>query len=160
MHWRLSTILKTSKKCMKQCFLICKSMYNLLHWSKTQMLKIFPSDRTSGTKNALFYLSWASAHHSSTFNSRFLYQLRHKFFLSEIVGGICHFRFRFVFIFVQQKVWTLWRHSLFQNYYNRKATHTFFPGLCFLSCNNKFKNSNSWICVSSSSQRNGLEINF
>ena len=75
------------------------------------MLKRIPSDKINGTKNALFSLSRASAHHSFTFNLRFLYELEHKVRLSKTVCGIFHFRFRSVFIkvyiFVQQNAWTL-----------------------------------------------------
>ena len=57
------------------------------------------------------YKKCAPTHHSFTFNLRFLYELKHKFRLSEIVCGIFHFRFRSVFIkvyiFVQQNAWTL-----------------------------------------------------
>ena len=70
------------------------------------MLKIFPSDKINGTKNALFFLLRAPTHLSFTFNMRFLYELKYKVRLSETVCGIFHFRFRFVFvkgyIFVQQ----------------------------------------------------------
>ena len=75
------------------------------------MLKKFPSEKINGPKNALFFLSRGSPHHSFTFISRFLYGLKHKARLSKTVFGIFHFRFRFVFIkayiFVQQKGWTL-----------------------------------------------------
>ena len=75
------------------------------------MLKKFPSDKINVTKNAFFFLSQASAHHSFTFISQFLYELKRKVYLSKIVRGILHFRFRFVFIkvyiFVQEKAWTL-----------------------------------------------------
>ena len=76
------------------------------------MLKKFPSDKINGTKNALFFLSRAPTHHSFTFNLRFLYELKHKVRFSKTVScEIFHFRFRFVFIkvyiFVQQKAWTL-----------------------------------------------------
>ena len=70
------------------------------------MLKIFPSDKINGTKNALFFLLRAPTHRSFTFNMRFLYELKYKVRLSKTVCGIFHFRFRFVFvkgyIFVQQ----------------------------------------------------------
>ena len=83
-----------------------------IHWDKTQMLRKFPLDKISGTKNALFFLSRAPTYHSFTFNLRFLYDLKHKVRLSKTVCGIFHFRFRFVFIkvyiFVQQNTWTLW----------------------------------------------------
>ena len=75
------------------------------------MLKKVPSDKINGTKNALFFLSRAPAHHKFTFNLRFLYELKHKVRLSKTVCGIFHFRFRFIFIkvyiFVQQNAWTL-----------------------------------------------------
>ena len=103
------------QKCVKKCFLICKSMYILkvsIHWDKTQMLKKFPLNKINGTKNALFFLWWAPTHHSLTFNLRLLYELKHKVRLSKTMCGIIHFRFRFVFInvyiFVQQKTWTSW----------------------------------------------------
>ena len=52
--------------------------------------------------------------------------------LSRAVRGIFHFRFRLIFIvyiFVQQKTWTLLalkRHNSFQNK-NTKTTHSFAP---------------------------------
>ena len=62
------------------------------------------------TKNAVFLLTRALTHYSFTFNSQFLYELKHKFRLSKSVCVIFHFRFCFVFIevhiFVQQKAWT------------------------------------------------------
>ena len=73
-------------------------------------VKKFLSDKINGTKNAIFFLSRAPTRHSFTFNSQFLYELKHKIRLSKGMCGIFHFRFRFVFIkifFVQQKVWTL-----------------------------------------------------
>ena len=71
-----------------------------------QMLKNFPSDKISGSENALLFLSQAPIHRSFTSNLWFLYELKHKVRLSKTVCGIFHFRFRFVFtkvyIFVQQ----------------------------------------------------------
>ena len=46
------------------------------------MLKKFPLDKISGTKNAFFFLSQTPAHYSFTFNSRFLRKLKHKVSLS------------------------------------------------------------------------------
>ena len=43
-----------------------------------QMLKKFPSDKINVTKNELFLLSRPLTHHSLTFNSAFLYELKHK----------------------------------------------------------------------------------
>ena len=42
------------------------------------MLKKIPSDKINGAKNALFFLSQVPAHHSFTFNLRYLYELKHK----------------------------------------------------------------------------------
>ena len=70
------------------------------------MLKKFPSDKINVTKNSLFF-----THHSFTFNSQFLYELKQMVHLSKTVRGIFHFRFLLIFIklyfFVQQKAWTL-----------------------------------------------------
>ena len=75
------------------------------------MLKKCPADNINSTKNVLFFLSRAPTHHSFTFNSHFLYELKHKIHLSETACGIFHFRFRLVFIkiynFVQQNAWAL-----------------------------------------------------
>ena len=62
------------------------------------MLKEFSSDKISGTKNALFFISRAPTHHSFTFNLRFFYELKQKVRLSENARGIFHFRLCFVFI--------------------------------------------------------------
>ena len=75
------------------------------------MLKKVPSDKISGTKSALFFLLRAPTHHNFTLNFQFLYELKQKVCLSKTVCGIVHFQFCFVFIkvyiFVQQKAWTL-----------------------------------------------------
>ena len=57
-----------------------------------------------------FFLSRASTHHGFTFNLWILYELKHKVHHSKIMWRIPHFRFHHVkvFIFVQQKIWTLW----------------------------------------------------
>ena len=52
------------------------------------MLKTFPLGKINSTKNALFFLSRAPIHHSFTFNSRFLYELKHKVRLSEYVVDV------------------------------------------------------------------------
>ena len=56
--WRLSTILKTSKKRVK-LYIFRKFIKYIIHWDKTQILKMFPSDRINVTKNAHFFLSAA-----------------------------------------------------------------------------------------------------
>ena len=74
------------------------------------MLKKFPSGKINVIKNPLFFLSGAPTHHSFTFNSQFLYELKHMVDLSQTVCEIFNFRFRFAFIksyiFIQQKAWT------------------------------------------------------
>ena len=112
-------LLKTSNKSVwsntfwyaKVC-IFWKCIQYTRHWDKTQILKKFPSDKISGTRNTLFFLSRAPTHHSFTFNLRFLYELKHKVYLFKTVCGILHFRFSFVFIkvciFVQQNTWTPW----------------------------------------------------
>ena len=70
------------------------------------MLKKSPSNKINVTKNALFFPSQARTHHSFTFNSRFLYELKRKVYLCKSVCEIFHLRFRLAFIkiyvFVQQ----------------------------------------------------------
>ena len=110
-HWRLSTVLKTSNKSVwsnvfwyvKVC-IFWKCTQHIIHWDKTQTLKSFPSDKINCTKNVLFF---ARSNLSQFYcNLRFLYEQKHKVRRSENVCGILHFRFRFVFIkvciFVQQ----------------------------------------------------------
>ena len=75
------------------------------------MSQKIPSGKINSTKNALFFLSRATTHHSFIFNLQFLYDLKLKVCLSKTVCRIFHFQFRFVFIkvyiFVQQNAWTL-----------------------------------------------------
>ena len=118
-HWRLSTVLKTSNKSVwsnvfwyVKVYIFWKYIQYTIHWDKTQMSKKFPSGKINGAKNVLFFLLRPPTHHSFTFNFWFLYWLKHKMCLSKTVCGIFHFRFRFVFIkvyfSVQQIAWTLW----------------------------------------------------
>ena len=64
------------------------------------------------TKNAHSFLSRAPAHHSFTFDSHFLYELKRKVYLSKTVRGIFHSWFRLafikVYIFVKRKAYTIW----------------------------------------------------
>ena len=144
-HWRLSTILKTSNKSVWSSVfwyvkvrIFWKCIQYTIHWDKTQMLQEFPSYKINGAKNALFFLSGAPTHHSFTFNLRFLYELKHKVRLFKIVCGIFHFRSRFLFIkvyiFVKQNAWTLpFKMKVIEN-----PHIVLFPHLWFLSCNKKF----------------------
>ena len=52
------------------------------------MFEKFPSEKINDIKNALFFLSRAPTHHSSTFNPRFLYELKHKVCLSTIFDSV------------------------------------------------------------------------
>ena len=71
------------------------------------MLKELPSDKLKVTQICSFF-SRAPTHHNFTFNFD---ELKHKVHLFKIVCRVFYFRFRFVFIkvyiFVQQKTWTL-----------------------------------------------------
>ena len=123
-------MLRKSRLRQKNSLLIKKRV----HWDKTKILQKFPSDKLNGTKNALFFLSRAPTNHTFTFNYLFSYELEHMVQLSRTVRGIFHFRFRLIFIkvyiFVQQKTWTLLalkRHNFFQNKNNTKTTHSFTP---------------------------------
>ena len=100
MHWRYSTILKTSNKSEVTFFdrpkyVYSESAFNTLYIEIKQIFKEFPSYKMNGIENALF--SRAPTHHSFTFNLRFLYELKHKVRVSKTVCGIFHFRFRFGF---------------------------------------------------------------
>ena len=126
-HWRLSTILKISKKVYKVMFfdmlkyIFWKCIQYTMHWDKTQMLQNFPLHKINGRENALFSLLRAPTHNSFTFNLRFLYELKHKVRLSRIVCGSFHFQFLIVFIslyFCSTKCMgslTSKRHNSFQN---------------------------------------------
>ena len=61
-----------------------------------------PSDKTNGTKKALFFLLRAPAYHCFTFNLGILYRLKHKvvslklclrFFISDAVSFLLKFFF-------------------------------------------------------------------
>ena len=62
-QWRLSTILKTSRKMYEMCFDVSKNTYILKVYLDTIHL-----DKINGTKNAFFFLSRAPTHHSFTLN--------------------------------------------------------------------------------------------
>ena len=69
-HWRFSTILKTSNKSVLNVFwyvkvyIFWKCIQYTIHWDKTQIFKKFPLDKTNGTKNAFSLLLRAPTHHS------------------------------------------------------------------------------------------------
>ena len=140
-HWRLSTILRTSKNVWSSVFWYVKvcifwrcTQYTI-HWNKTQMFKKNPPDKISGTKNVLFFLPRAPISYSCTFKLRFLHELKHKICLSKTMYRFFHFdsvSFLLRFIFSFNKIHGLLdlkRHNSFQNQNNRKATHRFAPRL-------------------------------
>ena len=111
----------------------------------------------------------APAHHIFTFNSWYLYELKHKVHFSKTMFGVFHFWFRLVFIkvyiFVQQKAWTLNdyvtlnRHNPFQNQNNREATHSFAPRILTFKFQQEVLKFNN-ICMSWNIPKTELETNF
>ena len=104
-HWRLSTILKTSIKSVwsnvfwhVKVYIFSKFVQYTIHWDKTQMLKKFPSDKIDVTKNALSFISRAPTHHRFISNSQFLCELTPKVYISETECEIFRFQFRIIFI--------------------------------------------------------------
>ena len=71
------------------------------------MLKKFQLDKINFTKNDLFVLSGTPAHHFFTFNSRVLYELKHKVHPLKVRVGFFFFSAIKGYKFVQQKAWTL-----------------------------------------------------
>ena len=126
-------------------------------------------DFKNSTKTALFFLSRAPNHHNFTFNSQFLYKLKHMVHHFKTVRVIFHFRFRLLFIkfyiFVQQKAWTLWLPKVvipFKIKIIEKPHTVLVPDHWFLSCNkniqwylHEFGKFND-ICVSWSSPKTDL----
>ena len=86
-------------------------MFITLYIEIKQKCSKIPLDKVYFTKNGLLFLSQALTHHSFIFSLRFLYELKRKVHFSKSVCQIFHFHFSFVFIkvyiFAQQKVWTL-----------------------------------------------------
>ena len=106
------------------------------------MLKNIPSDKISGTKNALLFPSRAPTHHSFAFNSRFLYELKRKVYLSKRMGSL-----------------TLKRHSSFQNYNDRKPVNTFAPSPLIFKLQQEVLRFNN-ICMSWGSAKSDLDTNL
>ena len=155
-----------------KCFLICESVNILKVYStnytlrKNTNVKKLSFGQNKRYKNCPFFLSRAPTQYSFTFNSRFLYELKHKVRISITVCGIFHFRFRFVFIkvyiFVQPRmlkkhglfdsdnliIWLF--ENLFQNKNNRKAIHSFAPRPLIFKLQQEVLKLNH-ICVSWSS---------
>ena len=101
----VSTIFKTSNESAwsnvlwyVKVYIFWKFIQCTLRWDKTQMVKKIPLDKMNVTKNTLSFLSWAPSHYSFTFNSQFLYEVKHMVYLSKTVCEISHFLFCLVFI--------------------------------------------------------------
>ena len=110
-------------------YIYFESLYNTLYFDiKHKCEKKFPSDKVNVKKKCSF-LSRAQFIRF-TFNSQFIYKLKHRLHPSKTVRGIFHFRFCLVLIrvciFVQHFL-TLKRHNFFQNKNNKKATQSFVP---------------------------------
>ena len=108
---------KNKQKSVWSNVLIGKSMCilkaNSIHWTLRKNANVEKNffGQNKWHKNALFFLSRGTTHHSFTCNLRSLYELKRKVRLSKTVW-VFLFRFRLVFtkvyIFVQQNAWTLW----------------------------------------------------
>ena len=108
-HWRYSTILKTSNDSEVTFFdrpkyVYSESAFNALYIEIKQIFKKFPSDKMNGIKNALF--SRAPTHHSFTFNLRFLYELKHKVRVLKLCVGFFIFDSVSVFLKLQIVNWS------------------------------------------------------
>ena len=69
-----------------------KCIQYTMHWSKTQMLKKFPSEKINGTKNAILFSLASSKSSQFYFNLRFLHELSHK---ARFVSFLLNFIFLF-----------------------------------------------------------------
>ena len=107
-HWRLLTILRTSKKVYEVMFFnikVCKfwkCVQYTLHLDKTRMLKKIPFGQNKRYKKCTLFLSRGPTHRIFTFNLWFLYELKHKIRLSKTVSGSFHFdsiSVKFLFLF-------------------------------------------------------------
>ena len=109
-----------------------KCIQYIIHWDKAQMLKQFLSDKINGTKNDLCFLLRVPAHHSFTFNLRFLWTKAKRFDSLKLFVGFSIFDYgsfllKFIFLFSKMHgLFNLKYHNSSQNQ-NRKATHSFAP---------------------------------
>ena len=116
-----------------------------IHWDKTQMLKIFPSDKINITK--MHFFSFLSSKLITVLLLICNSYTDWSFHLSKTLCGIFHFRFLFVFIklyiFFHQKARTLTlkRHNSFHHKSNGKATHSFVPRLLIFKLQQEVQNS-------------------
>ena len=78
-------------------YIFWKFIQYTTQWDKTQMLKKFPSNKTTVTKKCTLFPLVDSNYHSFTFNSKSLYKLKHMVHLFKTVCGILDFPFHLVF---------------------------------------------------------------
>ena len=135
------------------------------YWDKTQMLRKFPLDKISGTKNALLFLLRAASHHSFNFNFRFLLCWSTRFVFLNLCVGFSIFdsvSFLLKFIFRSTKSMAslnLKHYNSFQNESNRKATQKFAPRALIFKLQQEVLKFND-TCVSWSSPKTNLETNI
>ena len=126
-HWRLSTILNTSNKSVwsnvfwyiKVCIL-WKCIQWTIRWDKTQILKIFPSDKINGTKNSFFFFRELQL---TTF-LLLIYDSYMSWSTWFVCLKLCVGFSIFNSVFLQQNAWTLrlWDAiNSFQNWYNHDS---------------------------------------
>ena len=134
-----------------------------IHWDKTQMLKIFPSDKINITK--MHFFSFLSSKLITVLLLICNSYTDWSFHLSKTLCGIFHFRFLFVFIrvyiFFHQKALTLWLWNVITLFIIKamEKPHTgLFPDCWFLSCNKKFKIQ--WYLLELEPPKTDLETNF
>ena len=93
-HWKLSTILKTSNKIVwsnlfwyGKVHIFWKFIRYTIHRDKAETLKKFiQTIQTLQIMHYFYFLSRAPTYHYFTFNTRFLYELKHKVHFSQ---GVC-----------------------------------------------------------------------
>ena len=140
-HWRLSSILKTSSKRVwgnvlwyRKVNILWKFIQYTIYCDKTNTKEISLGQNKHYKKNALIFLLRAPTHHSLTFNSQFFYELKHKFHLSKTVWdfpfSIPSRFYWFIFLFKKSVNSLNLKHcNSIKNKNSRKATHSFAPRL-------------------------------
>ena len=150
-HWRFSTILKTSNESVwgnvfwyvKKC-IFWKCIQYTIHLAKTQILKNFSSDKINDIKNVFFFVSRAPIHYSFTLisNSYMSWSTRFvsvKLYVRFSIFDYASFLLKFMFLFKKclDSV-TLKGKNSFQFKVIEKPHIVLLPDLWLLSCNKKF----------------------
>ena len=132
---------------MISCVKVCtESLFNTFIFRLSTNVEKIPSDKINVTKNALFFLLRAPAHHILTFNSQFLFELKQFISLNQCkvisIFDSVSFLLKFIFSSAKNKDSLTVKPQIFYfNKNNRKATHSLLLDLWFVSCNKKFENS-------------------